>query len=111
MAELEDVWTVLRANPMVPGEYLLAVGQARSLSTIKSALKVYRTLPDGSNWEQFLPNSGVGALSSSTSQAFDLAYEQGGPGRALQVYGVGTSLLYKTISASGSSGQGNVGLT
>jgi len=97
---LQDAWTVMRADPMVPGQYILGVGQAQR-TVAASGLRVYRTLADGTSWEAV---DAVGALSSMRSQAFDLAFEHAGPGRALLVYGEGTSLLYKVIDAAGAGG-------
>lgn len=100
VATATDLWTELRANPMVPGEYLLAVGKAQKFTSVASNLALYRTIAAGSTWQII---DAVGALSSTTTQAFDLGYEQTGPGRALMVYGVGTSLLYKTVTSVGAS--------
>ncbi len=94
----QDLWTHIRSNPMNPGEYLMAIGEARTSTVVKSGVKLYRQLPGSPAWTQV---DLIGATSSVTTQAFDLAYEQAGPGRALVVYGVGGTLWSKQINAAG----------
>lgn len=105
IATREDQWTEIRSNPRAPGQYLLAVGQARSAALLRSGLKVYRTLADGTRWEQL---DGIAALASDTTQVFDLAFEQAGTGRALMVYGSAAGTLVHKVIENVPTAQGPV---
>ena len=95
IASNQDHWTELRANPMHPGQYLLAEGRSQSRIVIDSQLTLLRTAPNGADWELL---DAISATSSTATEAFDLAYEHGGAGRGLFVYGTaGGALLYKVI--------------
>ncbi|MDH4229768.1 MAG: fibronectin type III domain-containing protein [Nitrospirota bacterium] len=87
-----DLWNVVRSNPMQPGQYLMAVGAAGTLAVPSaSGVRLYRSVAGSTNWTLA---DVLGSTSSTLTQAFDLAFEQGGNGDALLVYGATDNRLY-----------------
>ncbi|MBI5135894.1 MAG: hypothetical protein HZA24_01010 [Nitrospirae bacterium] len=102
----QDLFTQLRANPMNPGEYLLAVAQARTNTVLASNLVVYRKQPTSPSWTLVAapgPLDVSGGIAGVTTQRYDIAYEQAGPGRGLLVYGLGTGLWFQTHGTAASA--------
>jgi hypothetical protein len=92
-----DLWTVLRSNPMNPGEYTLAIGQANTLTVPGSRVTLYNLQPGNPSWVEV---GAVGALESGLAQGFDVAYEHAANGRGLMVYGFGNALWMKRLNGA-----------